>query len=95
MTGLGYAVKILMKQLLEKHQGVNAFKAEVLSFLAAISHLTSKTLQVENLKRVDGHVNVIRLVEVIEEADAYFCFLELASNGELNEYIGTAVAFPL
>jgi len=37
MTGLGYAVKILMKQLLEKHQGVNAFKAEVPLVVAGIT----------------------------------------------------------
>ena len=41
-----------------------------------------------NLRRASGHPNVIQLIDVLENDRAVFCFLELAENGEVNEYIG-------
>lgn len=44
-----------------------------------------------NLRRVNGHPNVIQLLDVLENDRAVYCFLELAENGEVNEYIGTTI----
>ena len=49
------------------------------------------TAEVSSLRAVGSHPNVIQVVDVKEGSDAVYCVLELAENGEVNEYIGAVV----
>lgn len=76
-TGESYACKAIRKVLQGEHSEVKHR-----------NHHDSIRREVEVLRRLDGSLNIVRLVDVFEDEDAVYLVQELCKGGELWHRIG-------